>query len=170
MRAYGSTEARRECGTVVGHNRAGVTSSRELQSDPDAVVWRGSDVPTVQQGIKILGTPLGHHDHAHQLERVADEHQRFMDMLPSVPNLHELVVSCALRISQGELLVAHCVPTQCAGFCGGTRQRLVGVCVHVAQHSDPPRPVDTGHGHLSIVFGRFGSSECRPNEPFSFLG
>ena len=30
-----------------------------VQSDTDAVVWRGSDVPTVQQGIKILGTPLG---------------------------------------------------------------------------------------------------------------
>ena len=59
-----------------------------IQSDPDAVVWRGSDVPTVQQGIKILGTPFGHHDYMqNQLERVVDEHQRFMDMLPSVPNL-----------------------------------------------------------------------------------
>ena len=44
------------------------------------------------------------------------------------------------------------------------------MCVHVAEHSDPPRPVDTGHGHPSIVFGRIGSSECRPHQPFSFLG
>ena len=28
-------------------------------------------------------------------------------------------------------------------------------------HPDPPRPVDTGHGHPSIEFGRIGSSECR---------
>ena len=70
-----------------------------VQSDPDAVVWRGSDVPTVQHGIKILGTPLGHHDYVqNHLERVADEHQRFMDMLPSVPNLQSswlLLVHCA---------------------------------------------------------------------------
>ena len=28
--------------------------------DPDARVWRGSELPVVQQGIKVLGTPLGH--------------------------------------------------------------------------------------------------------------
>ena len=27
-----------------------------------AFVWRGSDLPTVKQGIKVLGTPLGHED------------------------------------------------------------------------------------------------------------
>ena len=57
-------------------------------SDPDVVVWRGSDVPTVHQGIKILGTPLGHHDFVQNfLERVADEHQQFLDLLSVVPNL-----------------------------------------------------------------------------------
>ena len=70
-----------------------------IQSDPDAVVWRGSDVPTVQQGIKILGTPLGHNDYAqNHLDRVADEHQRFIDMLLPVPNLQSswlLLVHCA---------------------------------------------------------------------------
>ena len=30
--------------------------------DPTATVWRGSDLPTCQQGMKILGTPLGHPD------------------------------------------------------------------------------------------------------------
>ena len=30
--------------------------------NPRAVVWRGSGIPTEQQGIKVLGTPLGHDD------------------------------------------------------------------------------------------------------------
>ena len=30
--------------------------------NPQAVVWRGSDIPSNQQGIKVLGTPLGHVD------------------------------------------------------------------------------------------------------------
>ena len=29
-------------------------------SDPSARVWRGSGIPTEQQGMKILDTPLGH--------------------------------------------------------------------------------------------------------------
>ena len=28
------------------------------QDDPTAVVWKGSDIPTPEQGLKILGTPL----------------------------------------------------------------------------------------------------------------
>ena len=30
--------------------------------DPTALVWRGSEVSTFQQGMKVLGTPLGHPD------------------------------------------------------------------------------------------------------------
>ena len=93
MRRYGSTGNRsgsqpRGCDILQNCNPIG----------PDAVVWRGSDVPTVQQGIKILGTLLGHHDNV-----------RFMDMLFSVPSF--------LHCASGELFVAHCVPRQCAGFC-----------------------------------------------------
>ena len=29
---------------------------------PEAVVWTGSMIPTVEQGIKVLGTPIGHPD------------------------------------------------------------------------------------------------------------
>ena len=51
-------------------NRGGVepTNIQFLQqdaliADPDAVVWRGDEVlPTIDQGVVILGTPLGHSD------------------------------------------------------------------------------------------------------------
>ena len=100
MRAYGSTEARHECGTAVARNRAGVTSSRELQSNRTQMPSCGEvQTSRQQQGIEILGTPLGHHNNVqNHLERVADEHHRFMDMLPSVPNLQSswlLLVHCA---------------------------------------------------------------------------
>ena len=31
-------------------------------TDPEARVWRGSGMPTSEQGIRVLGTPLGHED------------------------------------------------------------------------------------------------------------
>ena len=34
----------------------------QATSDHAEPVWRGSDLPTDQQGIKVLGTPLGHAD------------------------------------------------------------------------------------------------------------
>ena len=42
--------------------------------NPTAKVWRGSQVPTADQGMKVLGTPLGHEDYVvRHLESVADE-------------------------------------------------------------------------------------------------
>ena len=38
------------------------------ETDPDARVWRGSEVSTTEQGIKVLGTPLGHEDFVNQHE------------------------------------------------------------------------------------------------------
>ena len=31
-------------------------------NDPEAVAWTGSTIPTVDMGIKVLGTPIGHQD------------------------------------------------------------------------------------------------------------
>ena len=66
---------------------------------PEAVVWTGSMVPTAQQGIKVLGTPIGHPDFvAAQLEAVRREHEVLLDRIPSVSDLHcawLLLVHCA---------------------------------------------------------------------------
>ena len=68
-------------------------------ADPTAVVWRGSDVPSVQQGIKILEAPLGHPDFvsAH-LERTIAEHAVLLERIPLVPDIQSawlLLVHCA---------------------------------------------------------------------------
>ena len=48
---------------------------RARVSDPEARVWKGSDIPTAEQGVRILGTPLGHPDFVHSyLKNVLNEH------------------------------------------------------------------------------------------------
>ena len=45
-------------------------------ADPEVRVWKGSGVPTTDQGIRVLGTPLGHADYVEtQLRERLDDHQ-----------------------------------------------------------------------------------------------
>ena len=72
-------------------------------NDPRARVWRGSDVPTEQQGIKVLGVPLGHYDFVRQhLSNVHEEHQRLLTVACRCAVC--LVLYGALRASSGQLL------------------------------------------------------------------
>ena len=51
-------------------------------ADRTACVWRGSEVPTARQGVKVLGTPLGHRDfvRTHLEGTTADHRRRFVDI------------------------------------------------------------------------------------------
>ena len=69
--------------------------------NPDhTTVWRGSvDAPTHEQGITVLGTPLGHDDfiRAH-LEQIAQEDAVLLERIPSVPDTQSawaLLLHCA---------------------------------------------------------------------------
>ena len=67
--------------------------------DPRAVVWRGSGLDSREQGIKILGIPVGHHDFITAfLERKATEHQTLLRRIPVVPDVQSawlLLLHCA---------------------------------------------------------------------------
>ena len=69
------------------------------QNNPRARVWRGSEVPSAQQGIKVLGTPLGHPDFVQQhLRDVSEEHERFLTRIPLVRDVQSawlLLLHCA---------------------------------------------------------------------------
>ena len=69
------------------------------RSDPHARVWRGSNLPVDQQGIKILGTPLGHpHFVEAHLNRKSAEHDVLLERIPTVPDLQSawaLLLHCA---------------------------------------------------------------------------
>ena len=68
--------------------------------DPDAIVWReNSDIPIEQQGLKILGCLVGHHDFVQdQLSKLADRHSVLLDRISLVDDLQSawlLLVFCA---------------------------------------------------------------------------
>ena len=77
-----STEAKPKCGTGQECVRkCDILVQMERESDPCAQVWRGSDRPEDQLGLKVLGTPLGHPAYVQeQLEIIAAEHQQFLDL------------------------------------------------------------------------------------------
>ena len=75
-----------------------------LERTTPARVWRGSDVPTEQQGIKVLGVPLGHDDFVRQnLSNVHEEHRLLtrIPLLGDVQSAWLLLVHC--RASSGQL-------------------------------------------------------------------
>ena len=51
--------------------------------------WKGDpNLPTTQQGLKILGTPLGHIDYiTEMIQELSREHQRFLDRIPEIEDL-----------------------------------------------------------------------------------
>ena len=77
-------------------NRAGIRPQigdeherRARAIDPSAIVWRGSEVPCHQQGLKVLGTQLGHLEHVRQfLEMVTTKHDLLLSRIPMVHDLH----------------------------------------------------------------------------------
>ena len=73
----------------------------------NARVWRGSEVPTTEQGIKVLGTPLGHEDFVNQhLERTR---QKTLEENPHTSRRPISMASPApLRLHESELLVEGC--------------------------------------------------------------
>ena len=72
-------------------------SQRHL--DPSARVWRGADIPTHRQGIRVLGAPVGHPDFIRaQLKMTQAEHQVLLNRIPSLPDLQSawsLLLHCA---------------------------------------------------------------------------
>ena len=78
-------------------------------------VWRGSEVPSAEQGIKVLGTPIGHPEFvAAHLERTLAEHQVLLSRIPSIPD-----VQCAW------LLLLHCASARATYLLRAVRPELV---------------------------------------------
>ena len=51
-------------------------------------VWKGSGLPTELQGIKVLGTPLGHPDFvAAHLDRVLSDHRTLLERIPAMQDV-----------------------------------------------------------------------------------
>ena len=83
-----------------GRHRCGTAEESSLQrlsflqaaaqvSDPDALVWRGNAaLPEAEQGIKILGTPLGHPAFVQSfLRKKTEDHALLLGGILEVPDL-----------------------------------------------------------------------------------
>ena len=69
------------------------------RSDPHARVWRGSALPLDKQGVKILGTPLGHPQfvEAYLCKKTAAQ-EVLLERIPAIPDLQSswsLLLHCA---------------------------------------------------------------------------
>ena len=99
------------------------------QDDPTAEVWKGSDIPISEQGLKILGTPLRHPklcgkpfgSRCTETTNSAEPH-------PVARCPVRMVVVLALRIGSCEFSVEGGGPTICCGELGqDPRRKIVAV-------------------------------------------
>ena len=68
------------------------------ETDRTARVWRGSEVPEDEQGMKVLGTPLGHPQYVRRfLSQLSEKHKVLLHRIPRLDN-----------VQSAWLLLAHC--------------------------------------------------------------
>ena len=114
--------------------------------NPQAVVWRGSNIPTELQGIKVLGTPLGHADFVSRHLRTVTEEQRCL--LDRIPMLHDvqsawlLLLHCAAARANYQIRSVH--PDAVAGY-AQTHDENLWQCLCCILRIDP------GQSSLSLL-------------------
>ena len=119
-----------------------------------------------QQGIKVLGTPLGHADfvRAH-LDRKVEEHQELLRRIPTVPDLQSawlLLLHCAAAKATYLLRV---LPFAAAHYEG-----LWQCFLQVARHLAGPASRHTDHDHSASCSGRVGVEKRAQNKSSCLLG
>ena len=131
-------------------------------------VWRGSVVPTHQQGVKILGTPLGHHDSVQaELELVATDHQVLLDRIPCFPDVHSawlLLLHCAQ--ARANYMLRMIPPEAVREFARRYDAELFQCVGHILQQDLS----HCGGGWTPIDPGRIGLAQCRTSACPSVLG
>ena len=120
-------------------------------TDPDALVWKGNAaLPEVEQGIKILGTPLGHPAYVQSFLRAkTEDHALLLRRILEVPDL------------QSAWLILL--------FCASTRAnyllRALPPCVtqeFAANHDESSRACLTNFVGQSIARRQMGVGQCAP--------
>ena len=87
--------------------------------DEDAIVWRGDpELPEVEQGIRLLGTPLGHPIFVEdQLARLTTSHRVLLERIHIVSDLQVAWLIGLLRSHAGQLRVEGGASPPCSPFC-----------------------------------------------------
>ena len=126
--------------------------------DPTAVVWRGCELPTHQQGLNVLGTLLGHPDFVRTcLEMKNIVHQCFLDRIPLLEDVQAfwlLLVHCAAARASYMMRVVE--PGATRDF---SEERRSVVAVSVPDHADLTNAGHPTHSHFAHGTRRVGFAE-----------
>ena len=127
---------------------------------PEVRVWKGSGLPTREQDIRILGTPLVHADFiATQLQERLQEHQLPLDRTSEVPDLQPawaLLLQCASSRANHFLRVVR--PDLVRGFAAGHDEGLWRcLCRMLGVDFENEHSHEVATMPLSLVFGFRGA-------------
>ena len=87
--------------------------------DPDEVVCRGdTSLPEAEQGMKILGTPLGHQQFVQSFLRATNEaHAVLVNRIPAIPDLQSAWLVLLFCATRANYLLCALPPSRHPGFC-----------------------------------------------------
>ena len=139
--------------------------------NPRAVVWRGSQLLAHEQGIKVLGTPMGHPAFvAAHLERTTAEHQVLLDRIPHVPDVQSawlLLLHCAS--ARANYLLRVVSPEQVQEFAGNHDTRLWAcLCAILGIPPDMCDRMSHATATLPLVLGGLGLRSAVRTSPSAF--
>ena len=154
-RASGSTLEKTEVWNRAGVRPEACNISERIarQDDPTAVVWKGSDIPTPEQGLKILGTPLR-------------KQQVLLDRIPLVSDVQSawlLLLHCASARANFQLRAVR--PSAVENF-ARTHDGVYHKCCRSTQPSATPQCERHQHCHCLWV----GLAQCTPHKGRGILG
>ena len=80
--------------------------------DQSSLVWRGDHtIPVSSQGVKILGSPVGHPGYVSaQLQVKSDSHSVLLDRIPTMEDIQAAWLLLLFSASQGQFPSAVCSP------------------------------------------------------------
>ena len=140
--------------------------------DPTAVVWRGSGLPTQQQGMKVLGTPLGHPEFVRtNLELKSISHQTFLDRIPLLQDVQAswlLLVQCAA--ARANYMTRVVEPGATHDFCD-RNDVVLWQCLSQIMQIPTTQPDDVREtASMPMVLGGLGLRSARRTSQAAYLG
>ena len=140
-------------------------------ADPEAKVWKGSEVPPNQQGLNILGAPFGHREYiAAQLERFSRNKR------PSSKGFHSFQIcklcgsSCCIAQVPGQIACSErWTPCRCCSTHSCTTNDCGTVCV-TSWELRLVRCRREEHSHFASGSWRVGSEKCSQDQGGGVVG
>ena len=137
-----------------------------------ARVWKGSEVPEDEQGMKVLGTPLGHPQYVRRfLSQLSEKHKVLLRRIPRLDDVQSawlLLAHCAAARANYSL---RCVEPQDVELFARTHDFQMRQCLSsVLNQFGRGRPGNAGFRDIAIVNGGIGAQECSADEQGCTLG